>query len=108
MIPLNDLGELTTMDGDGRTITYPTYTCGHCSNVVIMRTDRLRERTKCFSCQKWLCESKELCRVQCTPIHALADDHFETSGVHGNLVAAIMGGAETLAEGYARGLILTD
>lgn len=108
MIPLNDLGELTMMDGDGRMVTYPTYTCGHCSNVVVMRKDRLRDRTKCLPCGKWLCEDKAICREQCTPLYRLADDRFENAGVHGKLLGAIMAGATTVEEGHSLGLITTD
>jgi len=74
----------------------PSYTCAHCSDVVLMRPERTRQRTRCMKCMGYICEKKELCRVECTPIHKLARDHFE--GPRARLVPAIMSGATTLEE----------
>lgn len=105
MRPLNQFGELTIQELGGRTQTFPTYTCGHCSDVVVMREDRIRERLSCLSCGRWLCEKKQICLAQCTPIHALADAHFENMGSHGRLVDAIMAGVSTVDEGIEKGLV---
>lgn len=85
--------------------TIPTYTCGHCSDVIAMRPDRKRERTRCKKCMRLICEKKELCRLDCTPLYAMAQDHFENVGEHGKLVPAIMAGCETLDEAVSKGLV---
>ncbi len=94
--------------GDGKMQVIPTYTCGHCSDVVLMRPDRKRDRTACAKCSRYICEKKPLCRTQCTPLHELAKDHFEglRAKEWGRLVPAIMGGATTEEEGLRRGLIV--
>lgn len=97
----NDFGELHI-----GTKVYHTYCCGHCSGVVVMNPERKRERVSCYACQRWLCETNELCRVQCTPIHALARDRFEAPDSWTKLVPAIMGGCQTVAEAEEKGLIL--
>jgi len=38
--PLNVFGELHVTDENGITSVKPTYTCGHCSNVVVMNAFR--------------------------------------------------------------------
>lgn len=83
----------------------PTYTCGHCSDVVAMRYERKRERTRCKKCMRLICERKQLCRVDCTPLHDMAADHFEDAGAHGRLVPAIMAGCSSMDEAQAKGLI---
>lgn len=83
----------------------PTYTCGHCTDVVQMRPDRKRDRVRCKKCMKLICERKELCRVECTPMHAMSLDHFENAGQHGRLVPAIMAGLSTVDEAAKQGLI---
>jgi hypothetical protein len=83
---------------DGKMKSFPTYCCGHCSTVVVLNPARKRERTRCLKCMKFLCEKSELCRVQCTPIHAMARDHFEGAGEFGKFVPAIMAGCQTLED----------
>lgn len=94
-------GELLKTDEMGRTVSYPTYTCGHCSSIVAMRPDRVRPRKKCLSCNRMVCDN-EICDPQaagCTPIYGLADDHFEDKNSDRALRArAIMKGATTLEE----------
>lgn len=100
----DQMGEVVIHDADGvRRI--PTYTCGHCSRVVMMRADRTRERVRCTSCGKLLCEQSELCMTSCTPIHALARDRFEGSEKWTRLVPALLGGAQTEEEAIRRGLL---
>lgn len=109
----DQFGELTMhgcdIEGneDGKTHRYATYTCGHCSSVVVMRPDRTRERVRCQTCDKLLCEKNELCRTACTPIHALARDHFEGDPKWTRLVPALMAGATSEEEAIRRGLIKT-
>jgi ribosomal protein S27E len=100
----DQIGEVIISGPEG-TKRFPTYTCGHCTQVVVMRMDRTRERLRCKTCGKLLCESNELCRKSCTPMHALAKDHFEASEKWTSLVPAIMGGATSEEEAVKRGLI---
>lgn len=96
-------------DLEGRPImgsmSYPAYTCGHCSNVILLREDRTRPRKTCLRCGRWICEKSQICSMHCTPIHALAKDHFEGAGEFGKYIPAIMAGVSTVAEAEARGLV---
>lgn len=103
---LEEAGELTVMDPWGRGETLPTYTCGHCSMVIVLRPDRVRERKRCFSCFRTICEKSEICNAACTPLHAMARDHFEGAGIWAKFVPAIMAGATTLAEAEGKGVIV--
>lgn len=98
------MAELVIHDPNGRTTVIPTYTCGHCSDVVLMRTERTRPRVRCLKCMKYICERRPLCTQECTPIHALARDHFE--GHAAALVPAIMNGAQTLNEAIEKRWVL--
>lgn len=100
-----EFGTLTIWQ-DGKKKTFPTYTCGHCSNVVVMRQDRTRERVKCLTCGRLICESSEICATHCTPLPALARDGMPTSGEWGKYVPAIMQGVKTKEEALEKGLIL--
>lgn len=106
MRPLNTFSELHFTDESGRTRVLPTWTCGHCSNVTVMHPGRLRPRNLCLHCSKWICEEKQICNEQCTPLSALADGHFEDKSSHSRLVNAIMSGAESSEEAQEKGLIL--
>jgi hypothetical protein len=109
---LDEVGELT-MSGcniEGQpimgTVTYPTYTCGHCSNIIVIRPDRTRDRKRCYSCQRVICEKKQICQESCTPLTELAKDHMEAPEQFKRLAPAILQGATSVEEGLARGLIL--
>lgn len=104
----NAFCEITISDESGHTRTYPAYTCGHCSNVVIMREDRTRPRKWCQRCAHWICEKTDLCATHCTPIHALANDLFHGSEQDTKYLPAIMAGATSIEEAQQKGLILTD
>lgn len=78
----------------------PSYVCGHCNNVIALNPDRRRERRLCLRCGSLICEKTELCREICTPIHALAKDHFEDVR-WGRYAAPILSGAETIAQAEA-------
>lgn len=104
-----EFGELQVWEegpGGSRQVTYPTYCCGHCSNVVILNPARKRERKKCMACGKLICEQNQLCQTDCTPIHALAAGRFEDTGKWGRLVPAIMAGCTSEEEGVQKGLIV--
>lgn len=85
---------------------YMTYTCGHCSAVVAMNAARTRARSRCIACDSLICETNELCHAQCTPLHALAKDHFEGEDKWTRLVPAIMRGASTKEEAQKMGVQL--
>lgn len=105
--PLNLFGELTVTDQETMsTKSYPAYTCGHCSNIVVMNSLRERPRNMCFHCMKYICESRPICNEQCTPLSALADDHFSDKSSHSRLVNGIMAGANSSEEAVKNGLIL--
>lgn len=102
----NDFGELHITSPEGKVEVKPTYCCGHCTGIVVMNPNRTRERVKCYSCQKFLCERNPICMDTCTPMHAMAKDHFEGAGKFGERVNAIMAGCTTVEEGVSKGLIL--
>jgi hypothetical protein len=65
-----------------------------------MNPGRERPRRRCQSCSRLICDN-EICspeRAGCTPIYALADDHFEAPEKWKKNLGAILGGATTLAE----------
>jgi hypothetical protein len=100
-----EFGELS-ISQNGVTTCYPTYTCGHCTSIVVMRPDRQRPRLKCLFCGRIVCDN-EICSPAasgCTPLYSLADDRFScgTSQLV-NRAKAIMRGATTLGE-IERGL----
>ncbi len=99
--------EITTWDEGGQALTrnVPCYTCGHCSNIIALRGDRLRERKHCLSCSRLICEKSEICNTHCTPLHRLADDGFEAAGKWGLYVPAIMQGVTTKEEAEEKGLL---
>ncbi|SRR5258706_11534020 len=108
----NKMGEITLSgcDLDGKLIqgsmTVPFYACGHCSASVIMRPDRTRERRRCLTCGRWICETNELCSVDCTPLYSMAEDHFEGAGKWGEKVNAIMNGVTTVKEALKKGFLI--
>lgn len=99
-----DVYEIEVSQG-GVTKHYPAYTCGHCSNVIVMRPNRVRERKRCLSCARLICEMSDICASHCTPLFALAQDHFESSGEFGKYVPAIMSGVMSKEEAHQKGLI---
>lgn len=106
--PLNLFGEVSVTNMEtGATTCYPAYTCGHCSNVVVMNSHRERPRNYCYHCSRYICESKPICNEQCTPLSRLADDHFTDKSSHSRLVNGIMAGANSSAEALQKGLIIT-
>lgn len=85
---------------------YPAYSCGHCTATVVLNPQRIRERVTCKKCGRWLCETNELCRADCTPIYDLAKDRAWTEDSNwARLVPGIMGGATSLEEAKSLGLL---
>lgn len=99
------IGEISIGEPFGKTRKVPCYSCGHCSRVVVMRPNRTRERKRCSSCGKLICEKTDICSNHCTPIHEMARDHFENAGDRAMYVPAIMAGVKTRNKAHERGLI---
>lgn len=79
----------------------PSYVCGHCNTVIAMRAERTRERVSCRMCGSLICEKSQLCREACSPIHQLAQDHFENVDRYAPYAMAVLNGAQTFAEAEA-------
>lgn len=101
----NDCGTIQLSDREGNVKTYPVYGCGHCSDTVVMNARRVRERKTCTSCQRWICDTKELCQVACTPIYKLAEDHLEANPKYSTYLQALMAGHTTVASAKRAGLL---
>lgn len=101
MNALNAFGSITVTNEWGQSTEQPCYVCGHCSDVIILRADRVRERKSCLTCGNLICEKKQLCQTHCTPLHAMARDGFQDTGRWGKYVNAIMRGAATEEEADA-------
>jgi hypothetical protein len=70
----DEFGELHIMGPMGMDIK-PTITCSHCNNIVVLNPGRVRERTRCLKCMKFVCDP--CCGSECVPINEIAADHFE-------------------------------
>lgn len=101
--------EYSGCDIQGKPLTgtksYPAYSCGHCSRTVVMRDDRTRPRLVCQKCQRWICETSQLCQDDCTPIYDIAKDHSWDDPKWARLLPGIMAGATTIDEALRRGLL---
>ena len=51
------LGYLSVQNPDKPHFEADTYTCTHCSSVVIMNPARVRERYKCTGCNHHICDA---------------------------------------------------
>lgn len=91
---------------DGRDKEVPAYTCGHCTTVVVLNPARIRPRTMCTSCGRWLCEQNELCQIACTPMHEMARDHMEAPKHFKRLVEPIMKGMTRKEEAVKAGFLI--
>lgn len=100
---MNEVYQVEIHDSDGNK-SFPAFTCGHCSSIVQINPTR-KERRTCMPCGRWIC-GREICNIQCTPLHSLADDHFESKGEWGKMVPAIMNGITSAEEGMKKGLII--
>lgn len=101
----NELYALEIQGVDGKWQEFPCYTCGHCTSVIMVNMARVRERTTCKKCGRWICEKNELCRLDCTPLHEMAPDHT-IDGKWAKYLPAIMAGKETKEDAEASGLII--
>ena len=102
----NECGMIQMIDHEGNTKTLPVYGCGHCSDTVVMHPGRSRPRLTCTKCKRWLCESKQLCQADCTPIYELAADRLEADAKWSRFVPALMAGLKTEEEARSAGLLI--
>ena len=77
-----DLGYLRVDNrlSGGALLEASTFTCTHCSMVVVMNTDRMRPRTKCRGCQHLICDNCAAAYSQTQQCELLArriDEQFE-------------------------------
>ena len=86
------------------TVVYPAYSCGHCSKTVVLRPNRVRPRLTCKKCGRWICETSELCLVECTPIYDIAKDHAGADP-RWRLLPGILSGVTTVNEAIESGLL---
>ncbi len=108
-----DLGTITAEGCDPLTgapvegtVTYHFYTCAHCSNSIIIDSERARPRVRCQRCFRVICEKKPICRSACTPLNELANDNFQAPERWRQFVPAIMAGVEDVNQAHEKGLIL--
>ena len=87
------LGLAQVVGADGTVQEWPTYVCGHCSDVIGLNPMRKRPSLKCKRCGALICELRPVCQTECIPIHALEP---------GDPLAAraelVLGGARTSEE----------
>lgn len=99
---------LVEVTQEGKTSYFPSYVCGHCNDVVIIRAERTRERKRCLKCMRTICENKQICNQDCIPLWEICKDHFEgiVANKYKKYVPAIMQGIDNTNEAEAKGLIL--
>lgn len=68
------LGLAQVMSADGTVREWPTYVCGHCSDVIGLNPLRTRPSVKCQRCGAMICELRPICQTECIPIHSLAPE----------------------------------
>lgn len=97
------------VEEDGKMVMreIPCYTCGHCTSVIGLRPDRMRDRRRCKSCGKLLCEKNEICNKddECIPLHSLVKDRWEAKGKWTRWLPAIMAGFTSSDEAERSGLV---
>lgn len=74
------LGDLPV--GRGQLFQADTYTCTHCSRVVIMNPKRQRDRAYCAKCDRWICDmcgATMAASGECLPISKLFDQLQEAA-----------------------------
>ena len=59
------LTESNAITGMYRELT--TLTCAHCNRVVVLNPERTRERSHCWRCNAYVCDSVG-CNAECNPI----------------------------------------
>ena len=84
MLETKELGYLMLDNrlSGGKLFEASTYTCTHCSGVVVLNPERKRERLKCYSCNHQICDNCGAAYSQtreCRSIKRLADQILETA-----------------------------
>jgi len=64
--------------GTPRHFEAETYTCSHCQRVVILNSQRIRERYKCRGCQHHICDACAAMRATGGPCRTFAQIADET------------------------------
>jgi hypothetical protein len=57
----------------------PTYTCSHCSAVVVMNPNRQRERTHCRGCDHLICDNCSAAKAagaKCRTMRQIIDEYM--------------------------------
>jgi hypothetical protein len=70
--------------GQPRLFEAPTFTCSHCTRVVIMNPQRERSRAYCPKCDHLICDWCEAERVRtgvCRPFNQVIDEHLRKASV---------------------------
>jgi hypothetical protein len=70
-----------------------TYTCTHCSAVVILNPNRLRERYKCRGCNHHICDNCEAERIAGGPCRTMAqkiDEYMEAVQTNGQVSSILL------------------
>jgi DNA-directed RNA polymerase subunit RPC12/RpoP len=62
----------------GALLERATYTCTHCSAVVVMNPDRTRERYKCRGCNHLICDGCAALRAAGGPCHTVQQKYDES------------------------------
>jgi hypothetical protein len=47
----------TALVPEGTVLERATYTCSHCQGVVIINPERTRERERCATCDRYICDT---------------------------------------------------
>jgi hypothetical protein len=58
----------------------PTYTCSHCSSVVVMNPNRQRERAYCMGCDHMICDRCGAARAagaKCRTMRQIVDEYLQ-------------------------------
>lgn len=70
--------ELDGRPAGGPLVERATYTCTHCSAVVVMNPDRTRERYKCRGCNHLICDGCAALRAAGAPCHTVQQKFDES------------------------------
>lgn len=77
------LGPIAPHVGAGKTFEGATYTCSHCTGVVIINPDRTRARGFCPKCDRFVCDLCEAQRVtsggECKPFTQIIDEVIDAA-----------------------------
>jgi len=61
---------------EGKVLEAATQTCAHCNTPVIMNPNRIRPRSHCRKCDRYICDSPA-CHYECVPFEKKVDHVIE-------------------------------